>query len=348
MVPESMNAAVALRYGAPDVLRLCRVPRPDPGPGQVLVRVKAIGLNFADIIGRWGKYPGTPKPPFIPGIEFSGEVVARGEAADLHPIGGRVMGYSRIGSHAEFVAVNQQMVGRIPDGIAFDTAAAFPVAAMTAFHGLRMLAGLARGERVLIHAAAGGVGTAAVQFAKHLGAEVFATAGTDEKTEVARQQGADHVVNYRDNDFARFVLERTRHEGVDVVFDSVGGPVFRRSWSLLRGMGRYVLFGLSSVSGTGGLNIARALRVYAQMGFVLPASLLSSNRALFGFNIGTLEGKERYLADAAGELIGLLTSGVFRPVIGKRFPLDQIVAAHTELQTGRSIGKVIVLTGEDR
>lgn len=342
-----MLAAVADRYGGPEVLTIRNVPIPEPGRGQVLVGVHAIGLNFADIIGRWGVYPGTPKPPFIPGIEFSGTIAARGSEATRFAEGERVMGYSRVGSHAEYVAVDERMVGRIPPAVSFETAAAFPVASMTAFHGFCTLGNLRRGENVLIHAAAGGVGTASIQLARHLGATIFGTAGTEEKVKLAEEQGADVVINYRKENFAAVVRRAVGPSGVDLVFDSVGGPVFRRSWSLLSGMGRYILFGLSSVSGPGGLNKCRALSVYARMGVLLPGSLISSNRTIVGFNIGTLTGKDQYMADAGSAIVDLFNRQVFRPVIGHQFPFDQIATAHTELQAGRTKGKVVVVVRED-
>ncbi|MDH4069798.1 MAG: zinc-binding dehydrogenase [Ignavibacteria bacterium] len=328
------------------MLKIKSVAVPEPGDRQVLVRVHAIGLNFADIIGRWGVYPGIPKPPFIPGIEFSGTVAARGAGATRFAEGERVMGYSRVGSHAEYVSVDERMVGAVPPSVSLDTAAAFPVASMTAFHGLRTLGNLQSGERVLIHAGAGGVGTASIQLAKHLGATVLATVGTEEKRRLAEEQGADFVINYRREDFSKVVRRMIGSSGLDLVFDSVGGPVFRKGWSLLSVMGRYVLFGLSSVSGRGRLNRLRALRVYAQMGVVLPGILISSNKAIFGFNIGTLTGKEQYLADTGSRIVDLLKQQVFRPVIGNRFRFDQIVTAHTELQAGRTMGKVVVMVRE--
>lgn len=343
-----MRAAVAERYGAPDVLRIQSIPVPEPLAGQVLVRIHVIGLNFADIIGRWGVYPGTPKPPFVPGIEFAGTVAMKGPGMTARFVEGeRVMGYSRVGSHAEYVAVDERMIGPIPDSVSFETAAAFPVVSMTAYHGLCRLGSLRPGERVLIHAAAGGVGTAAVQLAKHLGTTVFATVGSDAKMSVAAELGADLVVNYRKDDFGKVIRSNIGDKGIDLVFDSVGGPVFRTGWSLLSGMGRYILFGLSAVSGPGKLSVLRALSVYSRMGVILPWSLISSNKSLHGFNLGTLAGKETYLADAGSAIIDLLIKRVFRPVIGRRFSFDQIVTAHEELQRGRTTGKVVVVVRED-
>jgi NADPH2:quinone reductase len=225
----------------------------------------------------------------------------------------------------------------------YEEGAGFLVSSMTAYHGLVQLSNTRRGERVLVHAAAGGVGTATVQLAKYLGAQVFATAGTSEKISVARAQGADYAINYRSTDFAKEIQRITDSYGVDVVMDSVGGGVFGKSWSLLAEMGRYVLFGLSSLSGKGGLNPLKTAMTFARMVPIVPAALISSNKALLGFNLGTLKSKVEYFQESGGELIRLQAKGVLRPVIGKVFHFRDIVAAHHALQTRQTIGKVIVV-----
>jgi NADPH:quinone reductase-like Zn-dependent oxidoreductase len=341
-----VKAAIVERYGGPEVLKIRDLPIPRPGPAEVLVRVRAFGLNFADIIARWGVYPGTPKPPFVPGLEFAGEIVALGSKVARFSGRERVMGYSRLGSHAEFLVLDERLAARIPENMSFEQAAAFPVASMTAYHGLVTLAGLRKGERLLIHAAAGGVGTATVQLARHLGAEVFGTAGSDEKLRVAAKAGAHHLINYRTDDFAEAIRRVTNGYGVDVVMDSVGGRVFRKSWTLLAGMGRYILYGLSSVSGSGRLNLLRAIRVYGEMGVLVPAGLISRNRMFSGFNLGTLFGKEEYFEEAGNVLLRLWKEGVLNPVIGKVFQFSDIVHAHRELQMGRTFGKVVVVHAE--
>lgn len=342
-----MNAVFVSRYGGPDVLVIRQAPIPRPKPDEVLVRVKAIGLNFADIVGRWGVYPGTPKPPFIPGIEFSGDVVAVGLNVRSFVGHERVMGYSRLGSHAEYVAVSEKFATAIPDSMTYGEGASFLVTGMTALHGLLRLANIRRGENLLVHAAAGGVGTATVQLASHCGATIFATVGTEKKLTVARDQGAHYLINYHTHDFSKWIRDLTKGYGVDVVMDSVGGRVFQKSWSLLAPMGRYILFGISSLSGTGRLNPFRVARAFAAMRPVFPPSLLSSNKGIFGFNLGTLEGKEEYFKEAAEELLRLHGKGVLKPVIGQVFRFHEIIQAHRALQSGQTIGKVVVTLEQD-
>ncbi len=337
-----MKAAVVTRYGGPEVLVIRDVPVPSLAPGQVLVRVRAIGLNFADVFGRLGVYPNTPKPPFVPGLEFSGDVAA--VAPDVVKFKGRerVMGYSRLGSHAEYVALSAHYATPVPPAMSYEEAASFLATGMSAYHGLVRLACLRRGERLLLHAAAGGVGLAALQIARHIGAEVFATAGTDEKVEVARSFGAAHGINYRERDFAAEVTRLSGGAGVDVVMDSVGGDVFRKGWQLLAEMGRYVLYGVSSVTGKGAISRIKAAAAFSVMRPIFPLSLISANKGIFGFNLGTLTGKETYFGEAAREILRYYDEGFLRPVIGKKFSFDEIVEAHAFLQTRQSTGKVVV------
>lgn len=224
-----MKAAVVTRFGAPSVLEIRDVPDPVPGENQVLVKVKCIGLNFAEVFARLGIYPGIPDPPFVPGIEFSGVVERTGTKVRGIRKGDRVAGFSRQGSYAELVCTDESHVVRLTAGMSFEIGASLPVAYLSAYHGLVTLANGQKDEKLLIHAAAGGVGIAAIQIARHLGMEIFGTVGSDEKAKVAARAGADHVINYRTEDFSERVRELTNGYGLDVVMDSVGGPVDRKS-----------------------------------------------------------------------------------------------------------------------
>jgi len=337
-----MKAAFVTKYGGPEVLEIRQAPEPVPGIHQVLVRVRAIGLNFADIFGRLGVYPGTPKPPFVPGLEFSGDVAGMGSAVTGFEVGQRVMGYIRLGSHAEYVLVSANLATVLPESMTYEEGASFLATSLTAYHGLIRLANLRNGERLLVHAAAGGVGLATVQMARALGAEIFATAGTEEKVNLVRAHGADIVVNYNTMDFADEILRATNSYGVDVVMDSVGGEVFKKSWGILAQMGRYVLFGVSGVTSAGAINRLRAASVFSFMRPIFPPSLMSANKAIFGFNLGTLTGKELYFRDAVLEMVQFYNRGILKPVIGKVFSFDKIVEAHTYLQMRQSVGKVVV------
>jgi NADPH:quinone reductase-like Zn-dependent oxidoreductase len=337
-----VKAAVVTAYGGPEVLHLQEMPDPRPGPGQIRVRVRAIGLNFADMFGRLGVYPGTPKPPFVPGMEFSGDVIDVGEGVTRFHPHDRVMGFSRLGSHAEQVVVNETKAICFPPAMTYEEAASFLVTNLSAYHGLVRLANLRRGEKLLIHAAAGGVGLATVQMAKHLGAEVFGTAGSKEKTALAKSFGADHVFDYTKVNFEPRIRVLTRSYGVDVVMDSVGGEVFKKSWQLLAPMGRYILYGVSAVTGKGAISRIRAAGVFSLMRPIFPPNLMSANKGIFGFNLGLLTDKDAYFLEAVTELLRWYEQGVMKTLIGKVFPFKDIVESHRFLQGRESVGKVVV------
>jgi NADPH:quinone reductase-like Zn-dependent oxidoreductase len=337
-----VKAAVATSYGGPDVLHIQNLPDLAPGPGQIRVRVRAIGLNFADMFGRLGVYPGTPKPPFVPGMEFSGDVIDVGEGVTRFSPNNRVMGFSKLGSHAEQVVVDEAKAIRFPPSMNYEEAASFLVTNLSAYHGIVRLANTRRGEKLLIHAAAGGVGLAAVQMGKHLGAEVFGTAGSERKTALARSFGADHVFDYTKVDFEKRIRVLNRRYGVDVVMDSVGGEVFKKSWALLAPMGRYILYGVSAVTGKGAISRLKAAAVFSFMRPIFPPGLMSANKGIFGFNLGLLTQRDAYFREAVTELLQWHERGLITTLIGKVFPFQEIVDAHRFLQGRESVGKVVV------
>jgi synaptic vesicle membrane protein VAT-1 len=337
-----MKAGFVTRYGGPDVIEIRETETPQPGPDQILIKIKAIGLNFADVLMRTGIYPDTPKPPFIPGMEFSGIVSETGANVTSLKPGDRVMGYSRTGSHAEYVVVHEKMAGIIPESMNFEQAAAFPIIYLTAYHGLFTLGKLQPNEKVLVHAAGGGVGLAVIQLAKHYNAEIFGTVGSEFKCSVAREQGLDHCINYTKENFAQVIKQLTNEYGIDVVMDAVGGRVFRPGWKLLAPMGRYIIYGFADAMGKDSFSYLRASKSLLTMPPILLTSLISANKTIAGFNLSTLTGKTAYLRKTTEELIELYSKGVIKPIIGKIFPFDQIVEAHAHLQRRESVGKVVV------
>jgi len=338
----TMKAAFVTKYGGPDVLQIRETETPKPGPDQIQIQVRAIGLNFADVLMRTGIYPNTPKPPFIPGMEFSGIVTDIGSKVTVLKPGDRVMGYSRTGSHAEYVVVNQKMAGPIPDSMSFKEAASFLVVYLTAYHGLFTLGKLQPNEKVLVHAAAGGVGLAVIQLAKHYNAEVFGTIGSEFKRDIATGQGLDHCIIYTKENFAPIIKQLTGGYGVDVIMDAVGGRVFRPGWKLLAPMGRYIIYGIADAIGKDSFSYLRASKSLLTMPPILLTTLISSNKTIAGFNLSTLTGKAEYLRKAADELRNMYINGVVKPVIGKVFPFERIIDAHAHLQRRESFGKVVV------
>jgi NADPH2:quinone reductase len=337
-----MRAAVITKFGPPDVLQFRDLPVPSVGEGEVLVRTRAIGLNFAEVFARLGYYPAIPKPPFVPGIEFSGVVDSFGASVRGIKKGDRVFGFTKQNAYAEYIAVPREFILKMPRAMSFEDAAAFGVTSLTAYHGLVTLAHLRKGERLLIHAAAGGVGTAALQIARHLGAVIYATVGSQAKVKIAEDLGAEVVINYLEGDFAAVIRNETDGAGLDVIFDSVGGKIMRKGWKLLAPMGRYVLYGFAAVANERGVNKFKALQEVISVPLIYPPSMVTKNLSLMGFNLYFLSQKRSYLRKAREELLRWYAKGIIRPIVGSVFTFDKIVEAHRFLQSRKSVGKVVV------
>jgi len=337
-----VKAVVVTKFGAPDVLKFKEVPDPVISAEEVLIRVKAIGLNFADIMARLGVYPSIPKPPLIPGIEVAGIVEKKGARVRNFRPGDRVVAFTQLGGYAELAKTPARNVRKIPRAMSFGDAASLMVTSLTAYHGLCTLANVRRGEKVLIHAGGGGVGTIAIQMAKLLGLEVIATASSEQKLQLMKQLGADHVINYVRDDFERETRACTGGYGVDVVFDSVGGSIIRKGMRLLAPMGRYILFGFASVAGERTINKLKALREIIAAPLLYPPAMVTKNIGILGFNLYFLSEKEEYLRDAVDQIWKWYRSKKIVPIIGGTFSFDQIVEAHTHLQSRKSYGKIVV------
>lgn len=340
-----MKAALLTAFGPPEALTVTEVPDPVLSDGMIRVRVRAIGVNFADVFARMGVYPSIPKVPFVPGIEFAGTVVEKGRGVSGLKPGTRVVGFSRQGAYAEQVCVPAQYVIPIPAAMSFEKAASFLVTYLSAWHGMQTLAHAAKGETVLVHAAAGGVGTAALQLGRTWGCRMIGTASTAAKVQVAREQGADHAINYVEGDFEERVRTLLGGNGVDIVMDSIGGSVMRRSLRLLAPMGRYVLYGFAAASGKRRLSYLRLFREALSFPFIWPGSLPGRNVSLMGFNLYFLADNSAYLMRAGTELLRLFRTKKIDPLIGKVFPFEQVVDAHTYLQGRHSVGKVVLSVG---
>ncbi len=330
-----MRAWVASRYGPPGVLRLEQLADPAPGPGQVLVRVRAIGLNFADCAARLGVYPRVPKPPFVPGMEVSGEVAALGEGVAGPPVGTAVAAVPIFGGHAELVAVDARFLRPLPPGIDFVAGAAIAVTGLTADHALVTVGRLRPGERVAITAAAGGVGTIAVQMAAAAGARVLAVASSAAKRELAASLGAPETVGYEG-------YRAALAGGVDVVVDAVGGSLFRPGWKALNRDGRYVLYGFAAALGPGRVRYLHAALELLRMGALLPSALVQPTRTLAGFNLSLVPHLAGELQSRFGRIEAALAAGTVRPIVGATFPFARLPEAHALLQGRSSIGKVVV------
>ena len=324
-----MKAVVCEAFGGPEVLALREVPDPPPpGPGEVQVRITARGAQYVDVLMLAGKYQFRPEPPFIPGSEGAGEVVAVGPGVSGLKPGDKVMCRQRLGAFAEFGNVKAVDCDRVPPAMSIEEAAVFRNVYHTAYHALVQRGRLKAGDRVLIHGAAGGIGLPAIQIAKLHGAEIIATASTDEKRAVCREEGADHAIPYQDG-FRDRVMELTHGRGVDIIYDPVNGPTFEESLRCLAWSGRILILGF-----LGGAPAAARTNY-----------LLIKGIEAIGVRIGGLaENHPEVAANNIKTLIGLAAEGKLKPRIWRRYPLAQAPDAIQALIDRAVIGKA-VLTG---
>ena len=343
-----MRAVVITRHGPPEVLQVQERPDPPVGPGEVRIAVKAAGINFADTLARVGLYPDAPKVPCVVGYEAAGEVESVGEGVDSHRVGDRVIGASRFNGQAELVTVPAEQAFPLPEGMSFEEGAAFPVNYSTSYAALVIMGGLKKDERVLIHAAAGGVGIAATQIARGIGAEIFGTASAS-KHDTIREQGVEHAIDYRSEDFEQEVQRITGGEGVDVIMDAIGPTSFRKDYRLLRSGGRLIMYGLSEVqSGSGKRDIRAAVRSLARMPLAtMPwwksLSVMNENKGVFGLNMLHWWDREGNLDRALEPLLEGVEKGDLKPVVAEAFPFDRAADAHRLIEERRNVGKVVLV-----
>jgi synaptic vesicle membrane protein VAT-1 len=341
-----MRAMVVGRYGAPEVFESKEVTDPQPKAGEVLIRVKAIGINFADLLQRMGIYPGTPKPPFIPGLEIAGvveKVMGGGKPSKDEPLqpGDAVAALTHFNAYAEWAAIPAEQVFRLPAGMPFDDAAAIPVNYLTAYHSIIEMGNLQPGDRLLIHGAAGGVGIAAVQLARARGLVTFGAAGPS-KQEFLRKSGVDHPIDYTKSDFVE-VVRKFAPDGIEMVMDPIGGKSWARSQKCLGSTGRLVVYGFSAAAGPEGKrSLWRAAKAFLQSPRFAPLKLMSDNLSVIGVHLGRIGSRAGLLRRELEELFRMYAAGKIKPVIGKSFPLMDAAAAHRFIHERKNIGKVIL------
>ncbi len=325
-----MRAVVCRELSGPQSLNVEEDPDPKPGPGEVAIDVAAAGVNFADTLMVTGKYQEKPELPFTPGLELAGRVTALGAGVTGVAPGDRVIGLVDRGAFAEVALVRADEVYPIPDSMDFDVAAGFPITYGTAHGALVWRAELKPGETLLVHGAAGGVGLAAVDVGKALGAEVIATAGGPEKLEIARAHGADHLVDYRSEDIRERVKALTGGRGADVVFDPVGGEVFMASLRAVAWGGRLLVIGFAA---------GKVPEIPANL-------LLVKNLAVLGLYWGAYRQKAPALLRAQFEtLTGWYAEGRLAPLVSHRLDLAEAGRALDLLLTRKATGKVVLTTG---
>jgi len=341
-----MKAVVLTGTGGYDVLQVQERPDPPVGPGEVRIAVKAAGINFADTMARVGLYPDAPKPPCVLGYEVAGEVESVGEGVSELQVGDRVVGGTRFGGQAELVTVPEAQAFALPAGLSFEQGAAIPVNYGTAYAALILMGSLRKGDRVLIHAAAGGVGISATQIARNAGAEIFGTASPS-KHEAIRAQGVDHAIDYRSQDFEAETMRITGGEGVDLVIDALGPTSFRKDYRLLRSGGRMVMYGLSEGTTDGKRNIAAMLKSLVSMpSATMPwwksLLIMNENKGVFGLNMLKWWDAEGSLDRVLDPLTEDLEAGKLEPVVAEAFPFERAGDAHKFIAERRNVGKVVL------
>jgi synaptic vesicle membrane protein VAT-1 len=338
-----MRQVVIPRFGAPDVLEMRELPDPLPGRTDIRIRIRAAGINFADILARLGLYPDAPKPPMVVGYEVAGKIDEVGRDVVGFAPGDRVVAVTRFGGYADTIVVPATQAFHFPDDLSDAEAAAVPVNYLTASLALYRMAALAPGETVLVHNAGGGVGIAATQLARLRRATVIGTASAF-KHDALRSFGVDHAIDYRHANVADEVKKLTHGRGVDVILDLIGGRSFTDSYRMLAPLGRLIIFGLSAAAPGERRSLWRALHAWLSTPRFNPMSMINRNRGVFGLHIGHLWDERRQLAPLMDMLVSELSAGRLRPVVARTFPLERAADAHRFIQSRSNIGKVVLTT----
>lgn len=322
-----MKAIVVTEYGSPEVMKYMDVCIPELKDHQVLIKVEKSSVNYADVKSRYGN-KGHQKFPYIPGLDTTGVIVEIGRDVWDLKIGDRVIAFPTMGSYAEYAVADESLTYVLPDTISFDVAAACPTVSFLSYKLLVDIARIERGEAILIHSAAGGVGTTAIQLVKLLGAKnIIGTVGNKDKVPVALHAGANHVICYEDEDFTGKVNEITEGKGVNIILDSVAGITTEKSLGCLAKYGRLIQFGNSS----------------GKAGVIRTSDIHSSCRSILGYSLGTTRKyKPETLKDTAKKVLTLISNGSLNIHIGNHFPLSAAVDAHKLIESRNSIGKILL------
>jgi putative PIG3 family NAD(P)H quinone oxidoreductase len=328
-LPDTMRAVIAEGGGGPEVLKLVTRPVPRPGPGEILVRVAAAGVNRPDVLQRQGAYPPPPGAPDILGLEIAGEVVGTGDGAARFAPGARVMALVAGGGYADYAVVHETNALPVPGGLTFKQAGAVPETYFTVWTNVFERGALKEGETFLVHGGTSGIGTTAIQLAKAFGARVIATAGSAGKCDACRKLGADLAVNYREADFVKEVKDFTGGRGADVILDMVGGDYIPRNHEAAAQDGRIVQIAFLKTSKVE-LNFMRLmLKRLTHTGSTLRSRPVAEKAAI--------------AAALADRVLPLLAGGRCLPVMDSEFPLERVADAHRRMDGGEHIGKIVLI-----
>lgn len=314
---------------------------PELGDNQLLVEVDSFGLNYADVMARRGLYAEAPPLPAVLGYEVVGTVKKAGKLADQNLVGKRVLAFCRFGGYAKHVITEEHAVAEL-NGYPSGKALALATQYVTAHYMVDRVSNIRRGEIVLIHAAAGGVGTALIQLCKMRGAKVIAKVSSKSKMNLVMKQGADFAVNYREKDYEQSVREFLKDERVDVSFNPVAGSTVKKDLRLIGSGGRLVLFGASEM-GKAPYGIFSKLNFVRKMGFFTPIVYMMRSKSICGVNMLKIaDNKPKVLQSCLNEMVEMAQHGEINPEVGNEFPFEKIAEAHQQLEEGKTIGKIVI------
>lgn len=335
-----MKAIYITQHGSAEkAFEFRNTEKPTPGPGEALVKVEGFGLNFADVMARKGMYQDAPPLPSLIGYDVCGTIEQVGPEVSHIKTGDRVTALTRFGGYAEYAITDARAATKIPDSMNVAEATALTTQYCTAYYAAAYMVNLYAGDKVLIHSAAGGVGSALMQYAAYKGCEIFATTGSASKVEVLKKAGAAHVINTTTTDFEQYIKEVTQGKGVDVIFDAVGASFIRKGIASLAAGGRIVCYGAADMSGSG--NVFSQLVKGLQFGIYHPAVFMMSSKSLIGVNMLRIaDNKPQVLQHCLQKVVELCDAGVFKPATGKIFNATEIAEAHKYLESRQSTGKV--------
>lgn len=336
-----MQQVVITRHGGPEVLHVRETAEPQLKSGDVLIDVQFSGINFADLLMRMGLYPSAPKPPFTPGYEVSGVITKVGSTENDELLGKSVAALTKFGGYSSKVVVKKDRLIALPDGIDMAQAAAMPVVYLTSYVMLSLQAHLQKDEWVLIHNIGGGVGLAAVELSRMIGANIIGTASVG-KHDRLREKGIHHLIDYNTEDFVARVKEITEGKGVDVIIDPIGGENLKKSYKALGSFGRLVVFGFSKAASGPRRKVLHLLKEYIKTPKFSPIQLMGHNKGVFGCHLGMVMDRQELLQECMQKLMSYFQSGDINPHVDRVFPLNRVTDAHQYIMDRRNFGKVLL------
>ena len=337
-----MKAVYLVKYGpAETAFEIREMKKPEPDSNQVLIKVEAFGLNFADIAARYGKYRGAPPLPSLLGYDVVGTVEKFGANVESLNLGDRVSALTLFGGYAEYSLAEKGVVHKIPKAVPSGVAVALATQSCAAYYLSNRLTNIQENEKILIHAAAGGVGTALIQLALHKKCIVFGTCSSHEKIKYLKENGVHHPINHTETDFAKTIRKLIGDKGLDVVFNPIGGKSLKQGYRLLGAGGRLASYGVSSLNSK--KNIFGKLKDLWQFGIYPPVQFLSNSKGIIGMNMLKIaEKKPEKIAKVMQKVIQLYEEGILKPHVGGEYPIDRLVEAHKFLESRKSMGKIVV------